>query len=569
MGKENDGGTFGGIPFTYRPDALSFYYKRSRATAPAEAKDNVKNTYKPNETSTIVAYLWKGTYTQKNVPANIGMLPLQIKKVNMEDRDRNILGLPTTKGDTPCDSTTDAERIAVLNMTIDEDASEWTHFEQPLEYLSNSTPEKANVIIAAGDYWGGSTVVGRDNSLTIDDVRFVYYSRLASIGFNGKEVALEDGKYEYEVVGEMPTDASQIAMTLKGQTAKASTVLDVDNSTVSVTVSNVEADSDGQSSHTYIFKVVPPAAHDTYDGYLYINCEALGGALALNQSAAIEIYEKTGDGAHCDFVLPNFTLGSGAEAIPLGDIKVDNLEKSTNDGVTTYTGTVEGLKLNFMGSEISANVDVNGTITTDGDVNMKIDVLWVDASMPIAVTFTSKPVMYDYTTYIDVKTDGEDIWHWGYIAVRVTPTSPATCDIVLENVLLEKPVARADADKVDLTIKNVAMEPGTETPISNMYHQADGTTTATDHTGKTYTVNSLEGAVVKHDKDYFDVKMELQADGKKYEVNNGSYVSGVEGVVVEEEAPVEYYNLQGQRVEHPESGVFIRRQGTKASKVTF
>jgi hypothetical protein len=30
---------------------------------------------------------------------------------------------------------------------------------------------------------------------------------------------------------------------------------------------------------------------------------------------------------------------------------------------------------------------------------------------------------------------------------------------------------------------------------------------------------------------------------------------------------VEYYNLQGIRVENPESGLYIRRQGNKSTKV--
>ncbi|MDE7154652.1 MAG: chitobiase/beta-hexosaminidase C-terminal domain-containing protein [Muribaculaceae bacterium] len=44
--------------------------------------------------------------------------------------------------------------------------------------------------------------------------------------------------------------------------------------------------------------------------------------------------------------------------------------------------------------------------------------------------------------------------------------------------------------------------------------------------------------------------------------------SGVEAVTVENEnAPVEYYNLQGVRVQNPENGLFIRRQGNSVSKI--
>lgn len=45
-------------------------------------------------------------------------------------------------------------------------------------------------------------------------------------------------------------------------------------------------------------------------------------------------------------------------------------------------------------------------------------------------------------------------------------------------------------------------------------------------------------------------------------------ITGVEDVTVaDENAPVEYYNLQGIRVSNPEGGIYIRRQGNTATKV--
>lgn len=47
--------------------------------------------------------------------------------------------------------------------------------------------------------------------------------------------------------------------------------------------------------------------------------------------------------------------------------------------------------------------------------------------------------------------------------------------------------------------------------------------------------------------------------------------SGIKDVVVENDRtmPVEYFNLQGVRVNNPENGIFIRRQGKKVSKVAL
>lgn len=44
-------------------------------------------------------------------------------------------------------------------------------------------------------------------------------------------------------------------------------------------------------------------------------------------------------------------------------------------------------------------------------------------------------------------------------------------------------------------------------------------------------------------------------------------VNGIENVEVSNNAPVEYFNLQGVRVAVPENGIYIRRQGNKATKV--
>lgn len=47
----------------------------------------------------------------------------------------------------------------------------------------------------------------------------------------------------------------------------------------------------------------------------------------------------------------------------------------------------------------------------------------------------------------------------------------------------------------------------------------------------------------------------------------GQIEAGVTDIVVDENAPVEFFNLQGVRVANPENGLYIRKQGNKVSKV--
>lgn len=66
----------------------------------------------------------------------------------------------------------------------------------------------------------------------------------------------------------------------------------------------------------------------------------------------------------------------------------------------------------------------------------------------------------------------------------------------------------------------------------------------------------------KNDEDSFTYK---HARIGKLSTSGG--VENVNAAVAESDAPVEYYNLQGVRVDNPQPGIYIRRQGSKVSKV--
>lgn len=384
---ENDGGSFGGIEFAYKPDALQFYYKRSRATAPADANDATKATYKPEEPSTVVAYLWKGTWTQSAVPGNIKLIQ-NPATADMVDRDRCVIdymnqpeGVTSLGG--AVTKTDDAELVAVLNTTITEDAAEWTKFEKELEYKSEAAPTKMNIILAAGDYFGGASVVGNGNSLTVDNVKYVYYSRLKSLKVGDAAVELKDGVYDYPVDVVMPENADALVYELLGHSAQADVALDAASNKATITVSNVDADNDGAKQHVYTltFAAKPAYESKSYDGYLTVDMGT--GDISNNAAATIKVTPTSED--KCDFLLPNLSLG---DLGTIGDIAVDGLTYTTAaDGVTTYTGKVDNMEL--LGGGIHANVTVNGTITADGICDFKIDVMWLEANTPIAVTFSS------------------------------------------------------------------------------------------------------------------------------------------------------------------------------------
>ena len=89
---------------------------------------------------------------------------------------------------------------------------------------------------------------------------------------------------------------------------------------------------------------------------------------------------------------------------------------------------------------------------------------------------------------------------------------------------------------------------------------------AFDYAGNLHCINRKHGyyvhAVPCEARDIeTPAKAELLLKGKK---------TGVEDVTIEEvdeDAPVEYYNLQGVKVENPSNGIFIKVQGKKSTKV--
>lgn len=49
--------------------------------------------------------------------------------------------------------------------------------------------------------------------------------------------------------------------------------------------------------------------------------------------------------------------------------------------------------------------------------------------------------------------------------------------------------------------------------------------------------------------------------------NFGEDFSGITDIIADDNASVEYFNLQGIRVDNPTSGLYIRRQGNRVEKI--
>ena len=162
--KNSDGGTFGGVSFTYKPDAIKGRYKRTDNTG---------------EASHIIAYLWNGEFNSKIS-----------NDEDCVDSDRAIFANNDSNG----------KLVASCDFTFTgTNNNDWQEIEVPLTYVEGAgDPTKMNVIISAGDYWNRGNLK-ENTTLLVDDVEFVYYSRLASISLNGEAITLKEGQYNYPV----------------------------------------------------------------------------------------------------------------------------------------------------------------------------------------------------------------------------------------------------------------------------------------------------------------------------------------------------------------------------------
>lgn len=379
-GGNADGGTFGGYAFTYRPDAVSFYYKRTGSSV-------------SSENATVIIYSWKGTWTQANVPGNIVAMG-STTTVNMTDRERNILGMSTSQGGT-VSKTSDAELIAHTTKYISGAQENWTNLEIPIDYITSSTPAKINVIFAGGEYFESAPKTN-GNSFIIDDVKLVYYSRLASLSVNGASVNGFDSKtYSYTIDSEMPTSATAFTFTTLGNSgsASASVSLDTENAVATITVTNSNAggtDYDGASSHTYTLQFNKASEdggesgseENTYGGDVYAGTvtifavEAGLGDEDVVRSGNVHIIADENDATKCTLALPDFALDDTPEGY-IGDIVVPGINiTSTGDG-KHYSGSINPLNLTMAGMDIVAKVTVDGDIDNSDAATFNISVIWL------------------------------------------------------------------------------------------------------------------------------------------------------------------------------------------------
>lgn len=385
-----DGGTYGGVEFTYKPDAITGKYKRTDTTG---------------ESSHIIVYLWNGTFL-----SNVGIKSAPDQE--RENVDRAIWG--TVTANTGSDGKLVGKCDYTFTSTTD---GGWQEITVPIEYIAGAgEPTMMNTIISGGDYWTRDNVIA-GTTLLADDVKFIYYSRLNDLKVGGVSVeGFNSDTYSYTMSGSTLPAESDIEVSHMGVGASHTVIVDADAATVTIKVTNAGNDVDGLSEHSYVLQYEKAAVENAtyYPGYLNVYSSILGGDLVVNQSNTVTIIDN-GDGT-CKFILPDFRLDPTSDS--LGDITVDNVTMTTENGVTTYNGSVDGMALSA--GSILADVVLTGTITDAGKVNMNISVDWTNSgiyeSVPIYCTFTSETTAIES---IEINNENVPVEYYNLQGVKV------------------------------------------------------------------------------------------------------------------------------------------------------
>lgn len=362
-------GIYGGLSFVGRPDAI------------------VGDFQNYSSDSHIIAYLWKGSFNGE-VPAtfddgatgsifNRKYNPTIKSWLKLENLDRAIWSqidpsIVTSETVQNITKSEGAEIIAYCDKAFNESFT-WATVEIPLNYLSAATPEKTNVIITAGYPWDSRKSV-ENNNICVDNIRYVYYSRLSDASIDGYAFDFNPNTLDYVITVNdvenftLPTGVNYSIMSNEALTAdKEATVSSInDNKQISIKVTNKQSianaeatDADGLREHTYNFYF--REAPQQFEGFYFTNVN--GTDIYSGETTTLTLTQENADYHTYTLAIADVKVAQAATRAA-GDavnVTVSGLTKTEKDGKVIYSGTDDNAKVGNEPKQVSA------VATFDGD----------------------------------------------------------------------------------------------------------------------------------------------------------------------------------------------------------
>ena len=283
--KSATAGTEGGIKFTYRPDSMSVWIKRTG-----------NNT--ADEDFYLLYYSWSGT-AKSNKYMNKGGSCTETSRENEESDIRLALDANS------CGTSQKATQIAEGMWRERKTYGNWTNIRVPIYYFNNDVPTMMNIIFSAGNYpnYRANSGLHDGNSLYVDDVELIYSSKIHKLYVGGKEwkgfdpYSTEEQSYSLgrsaTVIPAIKAVRGAGSLTnAKGETATFSgreltgSEISIVNGEIDGTPTTITVKSeDGKSTTTYRIKFVREASTNAKLASISVN-----GKTISNFQAALTTY---------------------------------------------------------------------------------------------------------------------------------------------------------------------------------------------------------------------------------------------------------------------------------------
>lgn len=369
-----DGGVYGGMSFSYKPDAIKGRYKRT----PAATKEKAR----------IIAYLWSGTF-KSSIPSG--------KSTRMQDDvDRAIMGRVSGV-------TGDGKLVASCDYGFETTKNnDWEEIIVPINYkLTDVVPTKMNVIISSDDYWTRANMV-ENSTLEVDDVQFVYYHALESITYKGKTIKMEEGKNFYNLLIDEDFDISKFSYEKKGAGATVEKSFDPKSQILTVTVKGNDFNVNLKSVTVYKFRVAKEVTDFTSD----LSVELVKMGMFDPAESTIQLYKEQ-DGSYT-FQLRNFSLMGGS--MNVGTIVLKNLDINGDKITTSQTTTIQPGddpsvdEKQWMGPKLPPVPIVLNATRNGADLTAQIDIDFTEVlEMQIKVVFAPTIEINGTTDFTTIK----------------------------------------------------------------------------------------------------------------------------------------------------------------------
>lgn len=222
----------------------------------------------------------------------------------------------------------------------------WTEYTIPFTYFSEEDPNFSLVNISTCATPGAGKAT---DYMYVDDMVMLYYSELETATYDGATIEFEGTSASVDAV----YDDAKLELTSNGRAATIEKAYDSKTAILTITVKGQTINVDPENKHVYTIQFAKDDApagpavvsSKVYTAPLYV---IINGEFTAPQDA--DVIVETLDNGNINFILKNFVLGTGDDAIPVGNIAVKNLEVtaddafSFNDILNIEAGDAEGVE---------------------------------------------------------------------------------------------------------------------------------------------------------------------------------------------------------------------------------